>query len=239
MRSKIALAACGCAAWTALLPVGPGLQAQTSKKWMDSSGVTVGELTTSGKGPYVVLEPGYQLTLADKSRRAQLVITVLPETMNIGGVDTRVVEERETERGVPVEISRNYFAIHPQTHDLFYFGEDVDTYSKGKITGHEGAWHHGTNRATFGLMLPGSPKVGMRYYQEQALGVARDRAEVISVTERISTPAGTFDRCLKTRETSPLELIVHESKIYAPGIGLVKDGSLELIAHGYVQGSQK
>ena len=242
MKSTTAFAMCALTASATLLsPPALRLHAQTTTPWMDSTGVNVRELTTTGKSTYFILEPGYQLTLAEKGsgKKTQLVITVLPETQNIGGVDTRVVEERETVGGVPVEVSRNYFAIHPQTHDVFYFGEDVDIYKKGKIAGHDGAWHHGTNKARFGLMVPGSPAVGMRYYQEQAMGVARDRAQVISLTERISTPAGTFDHCLKTKETSPLELILHEFKIYAPGIGLVKDGSLELISHAYVPAFQE
>jgi hypothetical protein len=159
------------------------------------------------------------------------VITVLQETKTIGGVETRVVEERETERGVPVEVSRNYFAIHPGTHDVFYFGEDVDTYKKGQISGHEGAWHHGTARAAFGLMMPGTPQKGLRYDEEQAPGIARDRGEVVSVTDRIKTPAGTFDKCLKVKETSPLEPLLHEYKTYAPGVGLVQDGSLLLVSY--------
>ena len=57
-----------------------------------------------------------------------------------------------------------------------------------------------------------------------------DRAEVVSVSERMTTPAGTFERCLKTEESTPLEP-GREAKLYAPGIGLVKDASLVLISY--------
>jgi hypothetical protein len=40
-----------------------------------------------------------------------LVITVLNETKVVDGIETRVVEERESEDGELVEISRNYFAV--------------------------------------------------------------------------------------------------------------------------------
>jgi hypothetical protein len=226
---------------TAALPLAasPSLHAQDTKPFMDSAQVNARELTTTGKNSYFVLEPGFELTLANKSGKAQLVITVLAETKEVGGVETRVIEERETEDGLPVEDSRNYFAIHPQTHDVYYFGEDVDTYKKGRITGHEGAWHHGSADARFGLMMPGSPVLGMRYEQEQAPGIARDRAEIVSLTDRIKTPAGTFDQCLTTRETSALEPLLHEYKSYAPGIGLVQDGSLLLLSRGNASSLQK
>ena len=114
---------------------------------------------------------------------------------------------------------------------MYYFGEDVDMYKKGKIAGHEGAWRHGTKGATFGLMMPGTPALGMRFYQEQAKGIAMDRAEIVSLAEKLRTRAGTFERCLKTLETTPLEKLAREYKVYAPGVGLVKDGNLELVSH--------
>ncbi len=40
----------------------------------------------------------------------------------VDGVVTRIVEERETEKGHLVEISRNFFALDPSTGDVCYFG---------------------------------------------------------------------------------------------------------------------
>ena len=37
---------------------------------------------------------------------------------------------------------------------------------------------------------------------------------------------------MKTRETTPLEKLAREYKLYAPGIGLVKDGDL-LFSRGF------
>jgi hypothetical protein len=128
------------------------------------------------------------------------------------------------------EVSRNYMAIHKTTGDVYYLGEDVDIYKNGKIVDHEGAWLHGTAGARLGLLMPGAPVVGQRYYQEVAPQVAMDRAEVVSVTERVTTPAGTFEQCLETDESTPLEP-GRESKLYAPGVGLVKDASLVLVSY--------
>ena len=81
--------------------------------------------------------------------------------------------------------------------------------------------------------MPGSPEIGMRYYQEIAPGVAMDRAEVVSTTESLETPAGAFHDCLKTQEGSALKPSEKEFKIYAPGIGLLKDGDMLLVRHGF------
>ena len=207
--------------------------AQGKDAWASTFPVDVRALTTSGENPFFILTPGYRLTLEgrESGKPVRLVITVLDETVNVGGVDTRVVEERETSGGALVEVSRNYYAIHPRTKDVYYFGEDVETFENGKLTGHEGAWRHGSGNARFGLMMPGTPTPGQRYYQEYAPGVAMDRAEVVAIGERVTTPAGTFDRCLRTKETTPLEKAT-EYKRYAPGIGLIEDGSLKLVSRG-------
>ncbi|MFL6565620.1 MAG: hypothetical protein ACJ8G5_11880, partial [Burkholderiales bacterium] len=84
-----------------------------------------------------------------------------------------------------------------------------------------------------GLAMPGRPKPKMRYYQEQAPGVAMDRAEIVSLTETCKTPAGTFQRCLKVKETSALNR-ESEYKYYAPGIGLVRDEDLRLVKYGFI-----
>jgi hypothetical protein len=184
------------------------------------------KLSSTGRGAYFILEPGY--TLHFQSGNDTLIISVLGETRLVDGVTTRVVEERETEGGKLAEVSRNYFAIDKATGDVYYFGEDVDEYKNGKVTGHGGAWLSGVNGATFGLIVPGAPRVGDRYYQESAPKIAMDRAEVVATDAEIRVPAGTFKNCLRTRETSAIEP-GSEDKYYAPGVGLIKDADFVLV----------
>jgi len=205
-------------------------QATDNDAWASTFAVEPGELVAAGRNPYFILEPGYQLILEKGSVR--LAVTVLDATRTIAGVETRVVEERETNDGKPVEVSRNYFAISRRTNSVFYFGEDVDMYKNGAIVSHEGAWLAGANGAKFGLAMPGDPRLKERYYQEIAPNVAMDRAEVVSLSARVTTPAGVFTNCLKTQETTPLERGTREAKYYARGIGLVQDGALKLVRHG-------
>ena len=188
---------------------------------------------SSGRNQYFILETGYQLTLENKTG-GKLVITVLNETRKIGNVETRIVEENESESGKTVEISRNFFAFCKQTGSIYYFGEETDIYKNGKATRGEDSWRaEGNNKA--GVAMPGLVLLGARYYQEIAPNTAMDRAEIISTSETKQTPAGAFTNCLKTEETTPLEPKEKEYKLYAPGVGLIQDEDLLLTKYGFVK----
>src|SRR3989454_12440741 len=198
-----------------------------SGDWTSAFLLEPNELVSVGRNPYFILEPGYTLVLEGEG--AQLTITVLNETKKVDGVETRVVEERETKGGQLVEVARNYFAISKRTNDVFYFGEDVDMYKDGKIANHDGSWLSGVNGSKFGLMMPGRVLLHSRYYQEVAPNIAVDRGTIVSVTETVKTPAGEFKNCVKVEETSPLSRFTTEYKYYAPGIGMVSDGAMKLV----------
>lgn len=197
----------------------PGKDAADSA-WRQEFKVDKTNWSDRGANPYFLLEPGYRAVY--KHGAVVLTITILNETKVVDGVTTRVLEEREEKDGKPLEISRNYLALDKSTGDLYYFGEDVDEYKDGKVASHEGAWLSGVNGATFGLLLPGKPQLGDKYYQEIAPKVAMDRAEIAGLDEKIATPAGNYEKCLHIEETSPLEKGASH-KVYAPGIGLVRD----------------
>jgi len=210
-----------------------GEGAAKSSPWQEKFELSSCKLLTTGRNPYFVLEPGFQLVLEGGGTKLQ--ITVLGETRMIDGVNTRVVEEKEWKDGKLYEIARNYFAICPQTKDVFYFGEDVEFYENGKVVKREGSWLAGTNGNKAGLIMPGTPKLNMKYYQELAPGLAMDRAEIESLTETCKTPAGTFSGCMKVKETSGIELLAKEYKYHAPGIGLVRDEDVQLVKHGFIK----
>ena len=54
-------------------------------------------------------------------------------------------------------------------------------------------------------------------------------------TGKNKTPAGNFTNCLKTEETSALNLKEKEFKRYATGIGLIQDENLYLVKYRYVK----
>jgi hypothetical protein len=171
-----------------------------------------------------------------------LRITVLDQTeeFRFGGglrVTTRVVEEVEwfdaNANGAIdadeslIEVSRNYFA---QTQDgtVCYFGEAVDIYEDGVIVSHEGAWRADARGNAPGIFMPADPQPGMTFQQELAPGVAEDEA-TIARFGTAKVPAGTFTNALVVRDFNPLDGS-RGTKLYAPGVGLVADGPLELLS---------
>ncbi len=151
--------------------------AQSNDQWRDTFRDDSAAFVSHGRNPYFILEPGYRLHLKGKenAKSVDLVITVLDETMIVDGVETRVVEERESVDGTVVEISRNFFAIGKRTNNVYYFGEEVDMYKNGKLAGHEGAWQSGVSGAKFGLMIPGNPQKPARRRQSPGAGKEKQR----------------------------------------------------------------
>ena len=196
-------------------------------------GIAERTLVPTGRNLYFILEPGFQIVLEEQN--GKLVITVLDETKKVNGVITRVVEEREWKNGELIEVARNFFAIDEKTKDVFYFGEEVDNYQGGKVVNHNSSWLAGENNAKPGLIMPGQPKVGMKYFQEVAPDVAMDFAAIVSLDVTLKTPGGSFSNCLKTEEGTALNLQEKEFKIYAPGIGLIQSGDLVLTKYGTVR----
>ena len=182
-----------------------------------------------GPQPYFILEPGYFSSCGRATRKYHH-----RSRRDEEGGRRRDPRGRggETKNGKLVEVSRNFFAISKRTNSVFYFGEEVDLYEDGKVVAHDGAWLSGVKGARFGLMIPGTPLVGGRYYNEVAPEVALDRSEIVSVTETVETIAGTFKNCLKVLETTPLEPNSKDYKYYAPGVGLVNDANAELVKYG-------
>lgn len=177
---------------------------------------------------FLPLPVGRQLVLEglEDGKPNRLVVTVLDQVEVISGVSTRVVEERQTQEGELVEVARNFFAQAPD-RTTCYFGEDVDIFENGVITSHKSQWRAGLNGARPGIIMPAAPKVGDAYQQEDAPGVAEDRARVTARGEHIVVAAGTFDDTLTTVESSALEGGT-ETKIYASGVGLVDSAGLRL-----------
>jgi hypothetical protein len=199
--------------------------------------VNKANLTNVGRNPYFIpLEPGHRLTL--QGGGVTLTVTVTSKTKLVDGVETRVVEEREEEDGRLIEISQNYFAIDKTTGAVYYFGEDVDVYKPGNVITHEGAWLSGVDGARFGMMMPGKPKVGERFHQEIAPKVAMDHCEIVALDEEVKTPAGTFKHCLRTKEGSAIEKGTSD-KVYAPGVGLIKDDEFLLVKVGKAGAKKK
>lgn len=188
-------------------------------------------LMTTGRNDFFILETGYRLVL--DGGMTEMQITVLEETRMIGDIETRVVEEREWEEGSLTEVSRNFYAISRETGDVFYFGEEVEKYTQGKMTGHEGAWQAWEHGAMPGMIMPGEPREGMRFFMGMAPQKAMDWAEIVSLDAALRTPVGLHENCLKVREGTQLNPDEEEFKTYARGIGLIRAENMFLVEYGF------
>ena len=144
------------------------------------------------------------------------------KTFRIGkqNVEALAVEDREIEDGELGEVALDYFA---QADDgtVLYLGEDVDEYKTGKLVGHSGSWMFGKDTKKPGVILPGNPKVGDKFKSEDVSEEIREDDEVVSVSETVTAPAGTYENCIKVKEV--LAEGATEYKYYAKGIGVVRE----------------
>jgi hypothetical protein len=155
------------------------------------------------------------------STRIRVEERVLERTRRVAGVPVAIVDVKEYENGELVEHTLDYFSQR-RDGSVFYMGEHIDDYKDGKIVGHRGQWLAGKNGAKPGLFMPARPRVGQRFEQERAPGVAEDRSRVVALGRRVTTAVGSFDDCIKTRDFAPLDNQT-EFKFYCPGPGLVRE----------------
>jgi hypothetical protein len=177
--------------------------------------------------PYLPLASLKQDILEGKEGSKELRIerTMKPEirkTFKVGKqtVEVLVMEDREFESGKCAEITLDYFA---QADDgaVYYLGEDVDEYKDGKVVGHSGAWLYGVQTRIPSLLMPGNPKVGDKFRSEDVPKITTEDNEVMSLSETVTVPAGTYQNCLKIKETLSGGAI--EYKYYAKGVGCVRE----------------
>ena len=167
--------------------------------------------------------------------------TVTHDTKQILGVTTTVVRDRAFDKGVLAEDTLDWYA-QDVAGNVWYFGEDTKELDEfGHVISTEGTWEAGVNGAEPGIIMEAHPHVGDLYQQELALGVAEDRARVLSLDESACVQFGCFDHLLLTEEWTPLHPGEVEWKYYAKNVGfllgnLVQGGSehTELVSVGVV-----
>jgi hypothetical protein len=174
--------------------------------------------------PYLPLASLKQDVLENKSERVER--TVKPDihkTFEIGvqTIEALTVEDREYDSaGNLTEATLDYFA-QDDGGNVYYLGEDVDTYKGGKVSGHSGGWLLGKDTKTPGLLLPAHPKIGDRFQSENVPGITVEDDVVVSVSETMTVSAGTFHNCIKVKEHASDGAT--EYKYYAPGVGVIAE----------------
>jgi hypothetical protein len=184
------------------------------------------DFTTRIDNPWWPMTPGSRWIYRETDSEGavqRVVVTVTSRTKRIAnGVRARVVHDAVTEDGKPVEVTDDWYA-QDRCGNVWYLGEATKSYENGRVVSTEGSFEAGVDGAQAGVIMPASPKTGMKYRQELYVGHAEDRAEIFSLREQVETPYGHFKvgSVVMTKELNPLEPRVLEYKFYARGIGPV------------------
>jgi hypothetical protein len=182
------------------------------------------DFTTKIDNPYWPMSPGSKWRYTERDTEGtnqKVVIEVTNKTKEIAnGIEARVVRDTVTEKGVPVEITDDWYA-QDNAGNIWYLGEHVTNYENGRAVDHAGSFEAGVDGAQPGIAMPAKPKPGLSYRQEYYKGEAEDKAAVITVgQEHVDVPFGYFDKdVLMTRDLAPTDPKVQELKFVAPGVG--------------------
>jgi hypothetical protein len=170
--------------------------------------------------PFMPLPPGTNFVYVGDTGNGieSNVVSVTHNTKVILGVTCIEVHDVVFTDGVLTEDTRDWFA-QDAAGNVWYFGENSQELENGLPVSLEGSWTAGVDGAKPGIIMKANPVVGDFYRQEFSLGNAEDLAEVVSLTNSVMVPFGSFTNCLQTAETTPLEPDALEHKFYAAGVG--------------------
>ena len=179
--------------------------------------------------PWFPLEPGTTTLLSgtDGAERFREQVRVTDRTRVIQGVDTRVLRDvlRRAD-GSLAEATTDWYAAD-NAGNVWYFGEKTATYDRhGHVQSREGTWRAGVDGAVAGLIMPSDPKATDAYRQEFYAGHAEDQAWIVGYKASVRVPMRRFHHVLRTFEWSRLEPGVMSTKLYAQGVGIVREQDL-------------
>jgi hypothetical protein len=151
-------------------------------------------------------------------------VAVTRRTKVVIGVRTTVVRDvlRRAD-GSLAEKTADWYAAD-NDGNVWYFGERTATFDEdGQLESREGSWQAGVDGAVPGTIMPADPRPTDAYRQEYLRGHAEDQAWVVQRNVRLRVPYGHLRHVVRTFEWSRLEPRVVSVKLYAPGLGIVRE----------------
>ena len=169
--------------------------------------------------PYLTFTPGTTFKYESETEEGteEDVVTVYNETKEILGVTARVVQDTVYLDGELIEDTFDWYA-QDKEGTVWYMGEDSKEYDNGEVVSTEGSWEAGVDGAQPGIIMEADPQVGDSYRQEYYPGHAEDAAKVVSLSEEVTVPFGTFTNCLQTRDVNLLDPAENEDKYYCTNV---------------------
>jgi len=172
--------------------------------------------------PFFPLVPGttfiYKGQTSEGLMRDEFAVT--HNTRVIDGVTCVEVHDSVFTDGELTEDTLDWFA-QDKDGNVWYFGENTAEFEDGLISTIDGTFMAGVDGDKPGIVMKAQPAVGDFYRQEFSLANAEDEAETVGLNASVTVPYGSFQHCLRSEETTPLEPEALEAKFYASGIGNV------------------
>ena len=188
--------------------------------------VDAGQFNNPRQNSYFPLRPGtvswYRGREDGDKYRERVVVT--HRTKVIQGVTTTVVSDilRRAD-GSLAEKTRDWYAPDNEGN-VWYFGEATATYDEhGDIESREGSWQAGVRGAVAGTIMPANPRPTDAYRQEYFRGHAEDQAWIVQRNASTTVPYGTRHHLVRSFEWTRMEKRVLSLKLYAPGLGIVRE----------------
>jgi hypothetical protein len=175
--------------------------------------------------PYFPLTPGVLRIYEgdDEGLHRMEEVRTLEQTRVIVGINCTGVMQEVFISGELVEHTTEWYA---QDHagNVWKFGEESlepDADSR-QLVATKDSWLAGVGEAEPWMAFAAAPQVGDTYLGYEADGL--DEFEVLSVTDTVTVPAGTFENCLKILE-NPADPEDTDIILYSRGVGRVSERS--------------
>jgi hypothetical protein len=186
------------------------------------------DFTTTIDNPYFPLPVGRTLVYrgVKDGQTQEDRVTVTDRTKTVAeGITARVVTDVATHDGTLLEKTSDWYAQDKQGN-VWYVGEDTAEYLPNGKVDTSGSWEAGIHDAEPGLVMEANPQIPDAYRQEFLSGQAEDAAWVVDRGGSVTVPYGTLKNVLTTLEATRVEPGAYDQKLYAPGIGIVREQAL-------------
>jgi len=149
-------------------------------------------------------------------------VHVTSGTKVLEGITATAVSDVARHNGKLLEKTTDWFAQDKQGN-VWYLGEDTAAYLPNGQIDRSGPWQAGVHDGEPGIIMLAHPQIPDAYRQEFLRGQAEDTAWIVNKGGSVRVPFGVVHHILTSLEFTRLEPGVIDQKIYAPGIGIVRE----------------
>jgi hypothetical protein len=176
---------------------------------------------TAGANEWIPLQPGWQtvrkglVNVGNRRLEHVRVYTITDVSKKIAGVRTVAVLDQDFNAGQLAEQAIDYLA-EDQHGNVWYMGSYTETYEGGQFVNATDGWLAGVSGSKPGILMEALPKVGLTYFESDALGEGPTAAKVVKTGGSKCVPFRCYMDVVVIQEGTSGEV---EYKYYARGVG--------------------